>query len=209
MLVFLWLTAGIPLPRPKAMGAERSAVTLRDWKDGYQAVACNSAEAFLLGCEPERRAVVMHDQVETMTPADRIVVLRDRGSERRCRRTGWPTARTLCRERYVRPGDTLAAQFIGRPSMNLLPIARLRERRPGMPDPVRRVSLRPDDLKVTTGRERPGRQRQVNDCFTGKPSLLAASLRAAHVDGLHRVRCRAIVTSNGGSAKMQRCFYLL
>ena len=40
-------------------------------------MACDSGEAFLLGCEPERRAVVMHDQVETMTPADRIVVLRD------------------------------------------------------------------------------------------------------------------------------------
>lgn len=53
---------------------------------------------------------VTHDQVEAMTMADRIVVLRDGIVEQ----TGTPT------ELYDRPVNTFVAAFIGSPSMNLL-----------------------------------------------------------------------------------------
>lgn len=54
---------------------------------------------------------VTHDQVEAMTMADRIVVLRDGLVEQ----IGSPT------ELYDRPVNTFVAAFIGSPSMNLLP----------------------------------------------------------------------------------------
>lgn len=54
---------------------------------------------------------VTHDQVEAMTMADRIVVLRDGIVEQ----TGTPT------ELYDHPVNTFVAAFIGSPSMNLLP----------------------------------------------------------------------------------------
>lgn len=54
---------------------------------------------------------VTHDQVEAMTMADRIVVLRDGIVEQ----AGTPT------ELYDHPANTFVAAFIGSPSMNLLP----------------------------------------------------------------------------------------
>ncbi|MEC9435205.1 MAG: ABC transporter ATP-binding protein [Pseudomonadota bacterium] len=54
---------------------------------------------------------VTHDQVEAMTLADRIVVLRDG----RVEQVGAPM------ELYERPANTFVAQFIGSPSMNLMP----------------------------------------------------------------------------------------
>ncbi|KQP21581.1 ABC transporter ATP-binding protein [Pseudorhodoferax sp. Leaf267] len=54
---------------------------------------------------------VTHDQVEAMTMADRIVVLRDGKVEQ----IGTPV------ELYDRPGNAFVATFIGSPSMNLLP----------------------------------------------------------------------------------------
>jgi multiple sugar transport system ATP-binding protein len=54
---------------------------------------------------------VTHDQVEAMTMADRIVVLRDG----RVEQVGTPV------ELYDRPGNAFVATFIGSPSMNLLP----------------------------------------------------------------------------------------
>ncbi len=53
---------------------------------------------------------VTHDQVEAMTLADRIVVLRDG----RVEQVGTPM------ELYYRPNNTFVAQFIGSPSMNLI-----------------------------------------------------------------------------------------
>ena len=53
---------------------------------------------------------VTHDQVEAMTLADRIVVLRDG----RVEQVGTPI------ELYLRPANAFVAQFIGSPSMNLL-----------------------------------------------------------------------------------------
>jgi multiple sugar transport system ATP-binding protein/alpha-glucoside transport system ATP-binding protein len=54
---------------------------------------------------------VTHDQVEAMTLADRIVVLK----EGRIEQIGTPM------ELYKRPGNLFVAQFIGSPAMNILP----------------------------------------------------------------------------------------
>ncbi len=54
---------------------------------------------------------VTHDQVEAMTLADRIVVLKDGYVEQ----VGSPM------ELYKHPGNLFVAQFIGSPSMNILP----------------------------------------------------------------------------------------
>jgi ABC-type sugar transport system ATPase subunit len=54
---------------------------------------------------------VTHDQVEAMTLADRIVVLK----EGRVEQVGSPM------ELYKRPGNLFVAQFIGSPAMNILP----------------------------------------------------------------------------------------
>jgi multiple sugar transport system ATP-binding protein len=55
---------------------------------------------------------VTHDQVEAMTLADRIVVLRDGAIEQ----TGTPL------DLYNRPANIFVAEFIGSPRMNLLPV---------------------------------------------------------------------------------------
>lgn len=60
---------------------------------------------------------VTHDQVEAMTMADRIVVMRDG----RILQVGTPM------ELYDNPADVFTARFIGSPTMNLLP-ARLADR---------------------------------------------------------------------------------
>jgi len=54
---------------------------------------------------------VTHDQVEAMTLADRIVVMRDG----RIEQIGTP------RELYARPANIFVAQFLGTPRMNILP----------------------------------------------------------------------------------------
>ena len=54
---------------------------------------------------------VTHDQVEAMTLADRIVVLKDGQIEQ----VGTPM------ELYKHPGNLFVAQFIGSPAMNILP----------------------------------------------------------------------------------------
>ena len=56
---------------------------------------------------------VTHDQVEAMTLADRIVVLRDG----RIEQVGTP------RELYDQPANLFVAGFIGSPAMNLLPVS--------------------------------------------------------------------------------------
>ena len=60
---------------------------------------------------------VTHDQIEAMTLADRVVVLRDGLIEQ----VGSPL------ELYDRPANQFVAQFIGTPQMNVLPAATLPE----------------------------------------------------------------------------------
>ena len=55
---------------------------------------------------------VTHDQVEAMTMADRVVLLR----EGRIEQEGTPA------QLYSRPASTFAARFIGTPAMNLVPL---------------------------------------------------------------------------------------
>ncbi|MFP4031432.1 MAG: ABC transporter ATP-binding protein [Desulfococcaceae bacterium] len=61
---------------------------------------------------------VTHDQVEAMTMADQVVLLKDG----RIEQSGPP------RELYERPATIFAARFMGSPPMNLLPADLLRER---------------------------------------------------------------------------------
>ncbi|MEY5100814.1 MAG: hypothetical protein RJA36_3533 [Pseudomonadota bacterium] len=58
---------------------------------------------------------VTHDQVEAMTLADRVVVLRDGQIEQ----VGSPL------ELYDRPANQFVAQFIGTPQMNVTPLAKM------------------------------------------------------------------------------------
>ena len=103
---------------------------------------------------------VTHDQVEAMTLADRIVVLKDGHIEQ----VGTPM------ELYKQPGNLFVAQFIGSPAMNILPAtiektgpqttvshvggrkATCRSRRRLRP-PALPVSfgVRPEDLFIATG----------------------------------------------------------
>ena len=88
---------------------------------------------------------VTHDQIEAMTLADQIVVLRDG----RIEQVGSP------RELYEKPDNIFVAQFIGSPKMNLLPV----EQAPGlaagviMPQSAMSVGVRPEHLRVTEARE--------------------------------------------------------
>ena len=89
---------------------------------------------------------VTHDQVEAMTLADRIVVLRDG----RIEQTGKPV------ELYERPQNTFVAQFIGSPKMNFLAPSTLTERAPdglsGAGDGVI-AGVRPEHLRACAAGE--------------------------------------------------------
>jgi sn-glycerol 3-phosphate transport system ATP-binding protein len=61
---------------------------------------------------------VTHDQVEAMTMADRIVLMRN----------GRVDQNATPEEIYARPGTTFAARFVGTPPMNIIPAALVAER---------------------------------------------------------------------------------
>ncbi len=103
---------------------------------------------------------VTHDQVEAMTLADRIVVLKDGHIEQ----VGSPM------ELYKRPGNLFVAQFIGSPAMNVLPakiekagqvttVSHVGGRTANVPIETPQSAagqsisfgVRPEDLSVTTG----------------------------------------------------------
>ena len=86
---------------------------------------------------------VTHDQVEAMTLADRIVLLRDG----RIEQVGTPTAL------FERPVNRFVAGFIGSPAMNFIP-ARLEGEAivlPGMRLPCPALTRRPSGEAVTLG----------------------------------------------------------
>ncbi|WP_273792476.1 ABC transporter ATP-binding protein [Brucella anthropi] len=85
---------------------------------------------------------VTHDQVEAMTMADRIVVMRDG----RILQTGTPT------ELYESPTDVFTARFIGSPSMNLVAGRRNGSGVELSSDSDILVGVRPHDLKVGEGK---------------------------------------------------------
>ena len=90
---------------------------------------------------------VTHDQVEAMTMADRIVIMKDG----EIRQVGTPD------EVYRSPADTFVARFIGAPSMNMLPATAAGGRvtlASGAAAPLRAdgsgpmlLGVRPDDLR--------------------------------------------------------------
>ena len=85
---------------------------------------------------------VTHDQVEAMTLADRVVVLRDGLIEQ----VGTPL------ELYDRPANQFVAQFIGTPQMNVVPAAQLPQAADvlGLPVPAGGyVGLRPETVTLT------------------------------------------------------------
>ncbi len=96
---------------------------------------------------------VTHDQVEAMTMADRIVIMKDG----RIQQVGTPA------EVYHQPANAFVAQFIGAPSMNMLPatlngaglelVAGWTIETPLRSDTARAVTVgvRPDDLRLDTG----------------------------------------------------------
>ncbi|MGE0310329.1 MAG: ABC transporter ATP-binding protein [Lautropia sp.] len=90
---------------------------------------------------------VTHDQIEAMTLADRIVVLRDG----RIEQVGSP------RELYARPANVFVAQFIGSPRMNVLPLHALgpgfAPLAGGAPAGAASVGLRPEHLRLVAPAE--------------------------------------------------------
>jgi len=83
---------------------------------------------------------VTHDQVEAMTLADRVVVLRDGLIEQ----VGTPL------KLYDKPANQFVAQFIGTPQMNVLPIADLPQLQAAVKDVPSGgfIGLRPENLAV-------------------------------------------------------------
>jgi multiple sugar transport system ATP-binding protein len=84
---------------------------------------------------------VTHDQVEAMTLADRVVVLRDGVIEQ----VGTPL------ELYDKPANQFVAQFIGTPQMNVLPLNKLpmrlaKEAPAGLGDGF--IGLRPENIAL-------------------------------------------------------------
>ncbi len=80
---------------------------------------------------------VTHDQVEAMTLADRIVVLKDGHIEQ----VGTPM------ELYKRPGNLFVAQFIGSPAMNILPAT---VDKPGNPTVISHTGGRKATVPIAT-----------------------------------------------------------
>jgi multiple sugar transport system ATP-binding protein len=82
---------------------------------------------------------VTHDQIEAMTLADKIVVLRDG----RVEQVGTP------RDLYERPRNLFVAQFIGSPRMNILPLAAVHlPAGHQAPAGTREIGLRPEHLEI-------------------------------------------------------------
>ncbi|MEO9338384.1 ABC transporter ATP-binding protein [Mesorhizobium sp. SB112] len=107
---------------------------------------------------------VTHDQIEAMTLADKIVVLRDG----RIEQVGSP------RELYEAPANVFVAQFIGSPKMNVLPAANAILLAAGSeaPSSAENLGIRPEHLVITEPRE-DALQGTVKLCeYTGAISLL-------------------------------------
>ena len=81
---------------------------------------------------------VTHDQVEAMTLADQVVVLRDGAIEQ----VGSPLAL------YDKPANRFVAQFIGTPQMNVVARAELPPNSGGVANAAF-VGIRPEDLRLT------------------------------------------------------------
>ena len=126
---------------------------------------------------------VTHDQVEAMTLADRVVVLRDGAIEQ----VGSPL------ELYDRPANRFVAQFIGTPQMNLvdtaaLPALRAAVGAPNAPDGF--IGVRPENVIVRpAGQGRLGGRVELIESL-GADTLIYANVGAdngAQGDGVQLV----------------------
>jgi multiple sugar transport system ATP-binding protein len=114
---------------------------------------------------------VTHDQIEAMTLADKIVVLRDGLVEQ----VGTP------RELYERPDNLFVAQFIGSPKMNILPIGSVAGALPAHPYLASHVGMRPEDLELTDPGSGLVSGRVLLSEYTGASSLLHVELPGGDV----------------------------
>jgi ABC-type sugar transport system ATPase subunit len=114
---------------------------------------------------------VTHDQIEAMTLADKIVVLRDGLVEQ----VGTP------RELYERPDNLFVAQFIGSPKMNILPIGSVAGALPAHPDRASHVGMRPEDLELADPGSGLISGRVLLSEYTGASSLLHVELPGGEV----------------------------
>ena len=116
---------------------------------------------------------VTHDQVEAMTLADRIVVLRDG----RIEQVGSP------KELYQRPINTFVAGFIGSPRMNFIPLAALPAAhvlRADVPVGCDQIGIRPEHFEVDPAFGASGLGLQVtvrSTEYMGSNSLLQGQLQ--------------------------------
>ncbi|TKT81070.1 sn-glycerol-3-phosphate ABC transporter ATP-binding protein UgpC [Aquamicrobium sp. LC103] len=108
---------------------------------------------------------VTHDQIEAMTLADRIVVLRDGLVEQ----VGSP------RELYERPDNLFVAQFIGSPKMNILPVSSAAALGPA-PENAASVGVRPEHLRIVAPGEGAVSGKMAIGEYTGASSLLHVGL---------------------------------
>ena len=116
---------------------------------------------------------VTHDQVEAMTLADRIVVLRDG----RIEQVGSP--QTL----YKEPVNTFVAGFIGSPRMNFIPVAALPAGHvlgANLPEATHQIGIRPEHFAIDTGNGTDGQGLQIvvkTAEYMGSSSLLQGTLQ--------------------------------
>jgi multiple sugar transport system ATP-binding protein len=108
---------------------------------------------------------VTHDQVEAMTLADKIVVLRNGLIEQ----IGSP------RELYERPDNVFVAQFIGSPKMNILKAASIASLG-GCPPGTAQVGVRPEHLSVVAPEDGQLVGKVLVTEYTGASSLLHVAL---------------------------------
>ena len=129
---------------------------------------------------------VTHDQIEAMTMADKIVVLRAGKIEQ----FGAPL------ELYNRPVNTFVAGFIGSPRMNFLPIALLPPQHPDaalIPPGTHTIGLRPEHAQIAPGGPIAMKVGQVEQL--GSASLLHGTVGQ---DSTFEMVCNGQTTISGG-----------
>jgi ABC-type sugar transport system ATPase subunit len=115
---------------------------------------------------------VTHDQIEAMTLADKIVVLRDG----RIEQVGSP------RQLYEKPANVFVAQFIGSPKMNILPAAHAGSlSEDGIAPPAAQsLGIRPEHIALTAARDGSLTGMVSHFEYTGAVTLLHVALGDGH-----------------------------
>ena len=174
----------------RALGREPEAFLLDEPLSNLDAALRGELRSELLGLHRRLGATMLyvtHDQVEALTMADRIVVLR----EGRLEQQGTPT------ELYDQPATTFVARFIGTPPMNLLPLDAALPATAlvasGAPPGAARCGLRPEDLRLgaegleaeVTLVERLGSETLVHLRLGAQLLVVRAAGQAAFTHGAH------------------------